>query len=354
MTDRPVLSRAQIFTAAFFLIFVVLLYQASLLLEPFLSALIWAAIIALALHPLYRRMVTLLRGRRSLSAVLMTLATLLLVIGPAVVLFVMLASQVVDLYQWTVKYVQSGQWMDLWNRLKGSALSSILEQPFVAQMDIKGFLVKGLGQFSSDLAGQVAGALKNILLLTVNFLIMLFALFFFFRDGETYYATAMEILPFSDEQKRAITEKLSGTFSAVINGIFLIALLQGAVTGTGFALFGVPFPVFWGFLAFVLALLPVVGAAGVWVPGALYLFLQGFTMKALLLGIWGLLLVSTPDNFLKPVFIGKKAKIPTFFLFIGILGGLKVYGFLGILFGPLVVTLVIVFVRIYREEFANR
>ncbi|OGW28757.1 MAG: hypothetical protein A2X56_02025 [Nitrospirae bacterium GWC2_57_13] len=354
MNNQPVLSRAHIFTAAFFLIFVVLLFQVSRLLEPFLSALIWAAIIALALHPLYRRTVTLLRGRRSLSAILMTLATLLLVIGPAVVLFVMLASQVVDLYQWTVKSVQSGQWMDLWNRLKGSALGSLLEQPFVAQLDIKGFLVKGLSQFSSDLAGQVAGALKNILLLTVNFLIMLFALFFFFRDGETYYATAMEILPFSDEQKRSITEKLSGTFSAVINGIFLIALLQGVVTGVGFAIFGVPFPVFWGFLAFILALLPIVGAAGVWAPGALYLFLQGFTLKAVLLGIWGLLLVSTPDNFLKPIFIGKKAKIPTFFLFIGILGGLKVYGFLGILFGPLVVTLVIVFVQIYREEFANR
>jgi len=126
------------------------------------------------------------------------------------------------------------------------------------------------------------------------------------------------------------------------------------MTGLGFALFGVPFSVFWGFLAAVLALLPVGGAMLVWVPGALYLYLTGSTLQGVFLAIWGALLVSLPDNFLKPLLIGRKAKLPTFLLLIGILGGLQVYGFLGILFGPLVVTLLTAFVQIYREEYAER
>ena len=106
-------------------------------------------------------------------------------------------------------------------------------------------------------------------------------------------------------------------------------------------------------LAAVLALLPVGGAALVWLPGALYLFITDATVRGVLLATWGTFLVSLPDNFIKPLLIGKRAKLPTFFLFLGILGGLQVYGFLGILFGPLIVTLLTAFVQIYREEFSG-
>jgi predicted PurR-regulated permease PerM len=161
------------------------------------------------------------------------------------------------------------------------------------------------------------------------------------------------LLPFTPEQKKSIARKFQDTFTAVINGVFLIALGQGIMTGIGFAVFSVPFPVFWGFLAAVLALLPIGGAALVWIPGALFVFLTGSTLKGVLLAVWGTVLVSLPDNFLKPMIIGKKAKLPTFFLFLGILGGLQVYGFLGILFGPLVVTLLTAFIQIYREEYGE-
>ncbi|HEX9021660.1 MAG TPA: AI-2E family transporter, partial [Nitrospirota bacterium] len=109
-----------------------------------------------------------------------------------------------------------------------------------------------------------------------------------------------------------------------------------------------------GFLAAVLALFPVGGAALVWLPGSLYLFLSGATLRGVLLFVWGLAFVTLPDNILKPLIIGKKANIPTFILFIALLGGLQTYGVLGILFGPVVVTLVTVFVQIYREEYTER
>jgi predicted PurR-regulated permease PerM len=345
-------SRSHAVTIAFFAIFLFLLYQMAGMLAVFSAALIWAGIIALALHPLYAKMVTLLRGRTGIAAAVMTLVTLLLIIGPAMALLVVLVSQAVDLYQWASEGVRSGAVVELWNKLASSVSQTILTHPLLAGFDMKGTFLNGLGQISSSLATQLGSVLRDTMLLVVNLLVTLIALFFFFRSGEDYYRAVMDLLPFKHEQKQAIARKFHDTFSAVINGVFLIALGQGCMTGIGFALFRVPFPVFWGFLAAFLALLPIGGAALVWIPGALFLLLTGATLQGVLLAIWGLVLVSLPDNFLKPMLIGKKANIPTFFLFLGILGGLRVYGILGILFGPLVVTLLSAFIQIYREEYA--
>jgi predicted PurR-regulated permease PerM len=349
----PLISRAHIFVFAFFAVFLFLLYQMARLLTPFLSPLLWAAILTLALYPLYSRVVVIVRGRNALAAGIMTFITLLAIVGPTIMLLVVLTSQAGDLYQWISSAIQSGRLSEIWGSLSTSTLDKVLAQPALEGFDIKGFVTKGLSDISSGLASQMGAILKNTLLFGVNIGIMLVALFFFFKDGERYYKTIVDLLPFTPQQKITIAQKFADTFSAVINGMFLVAFLQGLMTGIGFALFQVPFPVFWGFLAAILALLPFGGAALVWVPGALFLFLTTSTLQAVLLGIWGLLLVSLPDNFLKPLLIGRKAQISTFLLFITILGGLQVFGILGLLFGPLVLTLLTAFVQIYREEYAG-
>jgi predicted PurR-regulated permease PerM len=163
----------------------------------------------------------------------------------------------------------------------------------------------------------------------------------------------MDILPFPQAQKVSIAERLRLTFSAIVNGVFLVALLQGVMTGIGFALFGVPYSVAWGSVAFVLALLPMIGAAGVWIPAVAWLYFHGETGAAVGLAVWSALLVSLPDNFLRPLLIGSRAQLPVFFLFLGLLGGIAVYGFLGILFGPLIVTALATFLQIYRAEYAG-
>jgi predicted PurR-regulated permease PerM len=343
-----------LFAIAFFSVLIFLLYQLAQLLAPFSSAFLWAAILSLALHPMYKKLVARSKGRAELAAGVMTLLSVIMVIGPAIALLTVLAAQAIDLYQWASGLIQSGRLADEWSRFTSPLLDKVLSLPFLAGLDVKGILIKGLSEYSSGMASQIGGMLKNLLVLAVNLLIMLISLFFFFRNGESYYNAVTDLLPFTSGQKRTIAQKFHDTFTAVINGVFLIALLQGLMTGIGFALFGVPFSVFWGFLAAVLALLPVGGAALVWMPGALYLYLTGATLKCVFLVIWGTVLVSLPDNFLKPLIIGRKAKIPSFFLFVAILGGLQIYGVLGILFGPLVVTLLAAFLQIYREEYTGQ
>ena len=356
MTGQPpsVLTRAHLFAAIFFAGFVFLLYRMAGLLAPFTSALLWAAVVALALAPLFRRVVRLVNGRAGLAAGIMTFGALLVLVGPAIVLLVALAAQAVDLYRWASGLVQSGGLAEAWGRFASPMLDRVLQNPLLQGIDVKGLAIKGISELSSGLAAQLGSVLKNTLLFAFNLLIMLVSLFFLFRDGERWYTSMTGLLPFTQEQQRAIAQKFQDTFTAVINGLFVIALVQGIMTGAGLALFGVPFPVFWGFLSAILALLPIGGAALVWVPAAVYLYLAGSPLNSVLLAVWGLVLVSLPDNFLKPLLIGRKAKLPLFLLFIGILGGLRVYGFLGILVGPLIVTLLTAFVQIYRDEFMEK
>lgn len=350
---RPLLTRSSLFAVVFFGLFLFFFYQMGRILMVFISPLLWAAILTMTLYPLQHRIAARLKHRQGLAAGIMTLITLLLVIGPVVALLFVLATQAGDLYNGLSAFVQSGKLTEAWKNINTSFLDKVLLSPVLSGVDIKGLVVKGVSDLSQGLAAQLGGVLRNSLIFALDLVIMLIALFFFFRDGKSYSLAFIDLLPFTEQQKEDITKKFIDTFGAVINGVFLVALLQGTMTGIGFALFGLPLAVFWGFLAALLALVPFGGAALVWLPGAAYLYLTGSVLSGVLLGVWGLLLVSLPDNFLKPLLIGRKAKIPAFILFIALLGGLQVYGFLGLLFGPLVVTLLTAFVQIYREEYAK-
>jgi len=346
-------TRSWIFGAIFFVIFIFLLYQMAGLLGPFASALTWAAMLTLAGYPLFLRLMKLLRGRRGLSASIMSLLILLVIVGPSLVLLITLASQALSLYQWASEFISSGRLAE-WETAASSFIGRVFAHPALSGMDVSGVFVKALGELSAWMAGQAGDILKNTLVLAFDLVVMLLAVFFFYRDGESYYRFLMELLPFTAEQKQVISGKFIATFRAVINGVLFIALLQGALTGIGFAICGVPFAVFWGVVAAVAALFPIGGAALVWAPGALFLFLTGGTFHGIVLSAWGVVFVTLPDSVLKPLLIGRKADIPPFFLLMGILGGLKVFGMLGILFGPLIVTLLTVFIQIYRKEYAEQ
>lgn len=351
--QQPYMSRSTFFALAFFSVFLFLLYQMLRLLAPFGSALLLAVILAIALHPIHNRLVKCLKGRKKLSSFIMTFFIILLVIGPAITLFGLLTTQAIDVYQGIMVGIQSNKFPEAWAQTINRFSSRIEEYSVLFRVDIKGFLLQSLGTVSSSLAAQFGTLLKNTVILAIDLMVMLIALFFFFLNGENYYRFFIDMLPFSSEHKKAVAEKVHDTFIAVVNGVFLIALVQGVLTGVGFALFGLPVPVFWGSLAAIFALFPIGGAALVWVPGVIFLYMKGSVIRSILLVFWGLVFVTLPDNFAKPVLIGRKAKIPTFFLFISILGGLNVYGVFGILLGPLVVTILTAFIQIYREEYAD-
>lgn len=216
---------------------------------------------------------------------------------------------------------------------------------------IESSLLEGGKAVSAFLLSQGVDFAKNALLLGTDFLVMLFTLFFVFRDGPQLSDTIVRALPMEREHKVKIFERLNTTIKAVVRGTLLTAVAQGVTAGAAYALLDVPFAVFLGALSGLLSLLPVGGTALVWGPVSLYLLLSGAVTKGLILIGVGVGLVGLMDNLLQPLLVGGHARLPVLPLFLASFGGLAYFGFLGLFLGPLILALVLETFTIYRDDY---
>jgi predicted PurR-regulated permease PerM len=221
------------------------------------------------------------------------------------------------------------------------------------EIDWKEMLVQGAQASSSFLVSQVAGVAQNVLVFAVNSTITLFTLFFFLRDGADFCARLRRLLPMDYERQQRLFQNIVNAITAVVHGCLLVAIIQGLLAGLAYWLCGVPYAVLWGVVTAFAALLPVGGTTLVSIPVSLYLFLHGENLKGILLLAWCLGVVVMIDNILKPLFIGTRIKMPLFFLFFGILGGLAMFGALGLILGPVVFALLAALLDLYIEEYGS-
>jgi predicted PurR-regulated permease PerM len=355
----PRVSREQLFAAFFFAVFLFLLFQLYLFLSPFSVPLIWAGILALTFYPLTTWTVGYFGGRRGLAALLLTAAVTIGAILPAFLLGSILVGQASGAYARVQDAVRSGEFPSLVDRLRASPVGGLYDRvsPFLAgfSIDLSDLLLRAVNWLSDQIVGQAASLARNVLVSVFNFTIMLVALFFFFRDGEFLAARLKDLLPMEREHKDAIFDRLYTTLSAVVQSMVVTAATQGFLAGIGYWLIGgVSFSLFLGFVTGLASFLPLAGPALVWSGTAIYLALTDHVGRALGLVAWGVLAVSTADNWIKPLFIGGRAKLPTFPLLIAILGGLQVYGFLGVFVGPVLLAILFVFIDIYRDEYTEQ
>jgi predicted PurR-regulated permease PerM len=183
---------------------------------------------------------------------------------------------------------------------------------------------------------------------------MLVALFFFFRDGDRIAALLRDLIPMEAAQSERILRRIYDTVAAVVQSSMLNAVIQGVVAGLGYLVIGrLSVSVLLGFITGVASLIPMVGATLIWLPTALYVMVTGELWRGIALLLWGAVAVGSVDNFVRPMVIGGRVEIPTLLLLFALLGGLQVYGFLGIFVAPVVVAVLLAFVEIYRERFAE-
>ena len=182
----------------------------------------------------------------------------------------------------------------------------------------------------------------------VGIALMLVLLFFFLRDGDVMIARARALIPLDETHKERLFSHLSGITRAIVFGTSMTALLQGLVLGIGFAICGLPSPVVFGVLGALFAMLPLGGTALVWIPAALWLFVDGRWGFGIFMLIWGLLLAGA-DNFLKPLLISGRAPVSTLVVFIGVLGGMSAFGAIGLIAGPLVLSLSLALIEFAEE-----
>jgi predicted PurR-regulated permease PerM len=221
-------------------------------------------------------------------------------------------------------------------------------------IDPAALIVTATNWVSQAIAGQAAQLARNILLTLVNFTLMLIALFFFFRDGERIAARIRDLLPMAPEHKAVVFVRLYDTLTAVVQGMVLTAVAQGTLAGIGYWFIAdMPFALFLAFLTGLASFLPMAGPAFVWGGVAIYLAATGEPTRAVGMALWGTLVVSTVDNFVKTLVIGGRARLPTFLLLFALLGGLNVYGFLGVFLAPVILAILLTFTDIYRELYAS-
>jgi predicted PurR-regulated permease PerM len=349
-------SREQLFAAFFFAVFLFLIYQLYLFLAAFLAPLLWAAILALTFYPLTTALARLFRGRRSLAAFTLVLGITVVAIIPSFLLGSLLVRETTDAYRRLQQAIAQGDFPHLVDYLRASPLGGWWSrvEPHVGQIapNLPDVLLRATNWLSDQVVGQATSLARNVLVSVVNFVITLVALFFFFRDGEAMADRLRDLLPMEPAHKDAVFARLYTTLTAVVQSMVVTAVTQGLLAGLGYWLIGgLELSVFLGFLTALASLVPLAGAALVWGGAALYLGFTGHIGQAVGLALWGGLAVSTADNWIKPLFIGGRAKLPTFLLLISILGGLQVYGVLGVFLGPVVLAILFAFVDIYREEY---
>ena len=313
--------------------------------EAFLVPLAWSAVLAIFFYPLRER----LAGRFSATtaSLLSTLAVTLFLVAPSLLVLALTAREALEASAAAQKlfldaHAQLPTQVMIWLRhvLPAAWQHTDLSEP----------LRQAAEKTASFLAGQLAALVRNVFAFLFDLFLLLFALFFLFRDGESIVRGVRHLLPFEDAlQESVMKESRDLIFAGVAVGL-LIAVVQGTLGGISFALVGFATPVFWGVLLTFLSLVPVVGSALVWVPAAVWLALTGHWGKALVVvgfcgGIAGVV-----DNFLRPLLMRNRTQLNSLWLFIGVLGGLDAFGMLGLVIGPTIIAAALGVFRGYMQQ----
>ncbi|HUP22567.1 MAG TPA: AI-2E family transporter [Thermoanaerobaculia bacterium] len=329
--------------AAISLLFVAVIQQ-------FLLALFLAAVLAGMAYPLYRWILRKVRGRRALASIATMLVLALGVALPLAGFLALVAAEAVQVSQGAGEWFQGQS-----GRLE--ELRGLAERlPFADRLiPDTGDLAEQFREIASRtgtaLMGTVAAATRGTLSFFLQLFVLLYAMFFFLMDGPAILRKILYYMPLDAAEEEALLERFVSVTRATLKGSLLIGVIQGALGGLAFWLLGVPGSAFWGTVMVVLSVIPAVGAALVWVPAVGYLLLVDRMGAAIALLVWGALVVSTIDNFLRPRLVGRDARMSDLLILLSTLGGIFVFGAMGFIVGPIIAALFVAIWDIYGQTF---
>jgi predicted PurR-regulated permease PerM len=338
-------------------VLLVVLWAIWLILQPMLVAVAWAAFLAFLLQPLQQRLTTRFAGRPNAAAGVITLLTPIAIFAPLVLIGIAFAQQIgalVGTMQQNPELFSLAHWQDPVTHPRIASFTAWFQQKFnVDAAQIRGYLFASLRESAQELAATSGQMFLNAAGSFLRFFLMLFILFFMLRDGAAWSVRIRRLLPLEPERREALALRLGKVTRAVVYGAGLTAAAQGLLVGIGFVIAGLPGSVVFGVIAAVVALLPFGGAALVWLPAALYLIGSGEAGWGVFMLVWGGF-VSTSDNFVRPVIISRYTPVPTLLVFLGVIGGVSAFGFIGFIFGPVILVLATELLRFAEEHLAAR
>lgn len=354
------------FARYFFMLFVMgVLVLFAWIISPFFNLLVYAATIVVIFFPLYQWARSLMPKRPSVAAFLSTLFVMVVVLTPIGLFTLFLSQEAVSAYQvltsrWTTWNVGTLHWNGLQELpLVGSFLQTLGERMgfsdwvYGTELDLVAWVKELAQSIAGFLVTQSTSILTTVGDTVLGFFILILTVFFFFRDGEHFLNTIKMLSPLPARYEKEIGNKLRDTTYAIVMGSFVTALIQGIAGGIGFAIAGVDNLIFWATLMSFAALIPYFGPALIWGPMAIFSLIQGDIFWGVFLMLWGMCIVSLVDNLVRPVLIGSRTRAHALTTFLAVLGGILVFGFKGIIFGPLILSLTITILHIYQLEYRD-
>ena len=322
---------------------------------PFLKPLLLGALLAGLSRPLYQWVTRIFRGRKSLAAVVTLLILFVLIAGPVSAFLGIVVQQALNVSDQAIPWVREHF---------GSASTfnahDWLVQRFPAlanHVPSQEQLVESVGTAAKSTGGLLVAAASRMTAGTAAFLlnlfVMLYAMFFFFKDGEKILERIFFYLPLSHEDEELMLQRFTSITRATIKGTLVIGVIQGTLAGAAFWVAGIDGAAFWGTIMAILSIVPGVGAALIWVPAVIYLYVTGQALAGTLLLAWCAAVVGTVDNILRPMLVGKDAKMPDLLILVGTLGGLFFFGPIGFIIGPIVCGLFLTVWEIYGATFRD-
>jgi predicted PurR-regulated permease PerM len=327
-------------TAAFFL-----------LLKVFAYPIFWAAVIAALAHPLYKKIRGAVKNPSLSSAITLTLITFAILI-PLIFIGTFVVKESLSLY---------ALFIDNKGNISNSAqefIGAIQNNYYVQKFDIDQTIITqklselstGIGHFIFNTASSFT---QNSFEFILMFIIMLYTLFFFIRDGEFFLKKIMHLSPLGDRYEKILYDKFTSTVGATIKGTIIIGIIQGTIGGIMFAIVGIPGVLIWGIAMAVLSIIPGPGAAIIWFPAAIILLILGFIWQTIFIILVGALVIGTIDNILRPIMVGKNMQMHELLIFFSTLGGIVIFGASGFMIGPVIAAFFVSLWQMYEHYYSS-
>ena len=322
------------------------LYVCWLMLVPFVNVLLWAGVLTLSFAPVNRRILAR-TGKPNLSAALSTLFVVFVIGVP----MGLVAWAIIREIGPAITMVQSAFVTFLDPDSAGPAMQWLGEHVDLPSTRVR--ISEQLAAMGSQVAGRTMGIVGDVLSVFIQALFIVFVMFYLFRDGKMIREAMASAIPLRNRETRVILSRVTEVVGASVSGVLVIAAIQGTLGGLAFAALGLPSALVWGAVMIFLSLIPIAGAFVIWIPAAIYLAATGSWIKAILLTVWGGVVISLVDNFLRPRLVGKRAKLHELFIFFAVLGGLHVFGLVGLVLGPVVLAIALSLFETFRHPDAS-
>ncbi len=353
------MEREKIYSYFFIAIIIFFLFSALATLMPFVIPILWAVVIVIVTYPVHKFIQSKVRSP-TFSALIVTSIVFLFLIIPLAIISLMVVQQLIDVTQKLILYFQEHSYRDLLSQvreiplIKGymDRLAPVFE--FTQREEFRKVIAESLNRILKFLGDKVG---KFFFLAGKNaFYVFVFILTYFFllKDGPALLRRIERLIPMNREDVEDVLGTIYRTTLAVVYGSVGTAMIQGVLAFIGYSIVGIKFALLWSVVTFFSAFIPPFGASLIWFPLAVYSFVTFGVWQGIFLGLWGMLLISTMDNFVRPLIIKQGIKIPYVVLFFATIGGLLKFGFIGLFLGPIIFTTLFSLFKIYEKRILNQ